>query len=88
MEGNLLVEDLVFFCPTDRSDIDNRLKPLLDAMQDATDKKYGFVIKNLYRNDNQIREIRRLRFGPCMKPGKVRLTISEMALELFDGNQS
>lgn len=84
LNGPVAVNELVFFMRDRRGhNIDNRIKPLLDALQDQRDKKSGFVLCGLYEDDVQVRELNRVIFGPVIKGGKVRLTISEMPMALF-----
>ena len=65
--GRLAVQ--VTYCPTDRRrrDLDNILKPLLDALLKA----------GVYGDDEQIDELR-IRRGPVVKGGKVEVIIDRM----------
>ncbi len=70
LRGRLKVR--VRYCPADnrRRDIDNVLKPLLDALLKA----------GVYADDEQVDDLRILR-GPCSPGGKVEVVILQVPVE-------
>ena len=54
-----LAMDITLHLPSRRGDIDNRIKPLLDALEHA----------NLFDNDRQVDSLK-IHRGECEKPGK------------------
>lgn len=61
LEGRLRVTVAVFPADKRAFDIDNRLKALLDFLQ----------VVGAYRNDNQIDDLRIVRYGPVQSPGEL-----------------
>jgi Holliday junction resolvase RusA-like endonuclease len=68
---------IVLHCRNKQSDIDNRVKPLLDALQ----------LAKAYLNDNQVDEVHVMR-GPVKRDGECRVWIEELtaiSCELLTG---
>lgn len=62
--GGVVVDIAVFFPNTNEQDIDNRVKPLLDALEAA----------KVFKNDSQVNQVRVYRAG-IRKPGGVTVTV-------------
>lgn len=58
---------IVWYRESKRGDLDNRLKPLLDALQGAA-----------YQNDSQVARIEMVRDDSCPKEGRMDVTITAL----------